>query len=123
MSEFAPTARKIAAAIKAASAARSFEQRGDAWYSIKLTSNSGSGNIDREEALRHHHKMIGFDALERLGFDGDETHEFDWHLWPMASAEEFVGAGVAAWAEVLEARANRDPMSILAEAFCRSVGQ
>jgi len=114
----APTPAKIAKAIAAAAAERSFEKRGDAWYSITVATNSGSGSDDEQEALRHHHKMIGFDALKRLGFDDDETHEFDWHRWPMDSAEAFVAAGVAAWAEVLEARAHTAPFDALVRAMC-----
>jgi hypothetical protein len=110
--------RRVEAAIAASAAERSLEQRGDHWYSIEIATNSGSGCDGKEETARQHHRLIGFAALERLGFNRYDTHEFDWHKWPADTAEAFVAAGLADWREVLEARASRDPMAALAEAMC-----
>lgn len=108
-----PSSRKVSAAVARAAAKRVFEKRGDAWMSIVIATDSGQGRYDEAEALSQHHRLIGFDALERLGYDRDETHEFDWHLWPTETPRAFVDAAVAAWTEVLEARAQRLPFDLL----------
>jgi hypothetical protein len=111
-----PSPRRVQSAITKAANARSFEKRDDAWFSIVKATNSGCGDFDEMRALAQHHRLIGFDALKALGFSDDETHEFDWHLWPTETPLAFVAAGIAAHSEVAEARAKRLPFDMLVRA-------
>jgi hypothetical protein len=116
MAKAYPEATKIASAVSRATRARLFEKRGDAWLSIVKDTNSGHGSYEEDTARAQHHRLIGFDALKRLGYDADETHEFDWHLWPTETARAFVDAAIAAHKEVADARASRLPFDLLVRA-------
>lgn len=108
---------EVARVVKVCGGHRRFEQIGDAWYSTDVRTNSGHGRHDEAEALAHHHRLIGFEALKKLGYNDSDTHDFDWHLWPTDSALAFVQRGIAEWSEVTEARATVNPFHALVAAM------
>lgn len=106
----------VARTVARCTKARRFEQKGDAWYSTDIATNCGHGRFDEAEALAHHHRLIGFAALKKLGYPESETHDFDWHLWPTDTPLAFVEEGVRQWQEVAAARAAMEPFTTLINA-------
>jgi hypothetical protein len=108
-----PSPAQIKRAVAVATKGRRFERNGDAWYSYSVATGNGQGRFDEAGALAQHHRLIGFAALIRLGYDDDETHDFGWHLWPTDTPLAFVECGVREWTECLSARAEMAPINAL----------